>query len=231
MAVRRFSWIYKVMMNDYCSSKWPGFVVGCLVSLVGAVVPGLATAAGVAIEVSDCLVLEDNFARLACYDAKARAAARLNVPAPAASAVAAAPVAAAVAAPVAPVAAAPTAANVDPVLGIPVRQGPEPVVARKGTPQAGSSDASTADFGKAPSQTADQRGKKELHDRIEALDTNGEGGWLVTLASGQVWRQNGSRRYNLRVGQEVRIYPSGWGDSYRLAVAELGSFIPVDRTR
>lgn len=227
------------MNNDSCGIRWSGVVAGVVLTFAGILAPGLSGAAGVAIEVSDCLALDDNFARLACYDAKARAAARLEpvrmpvaAPAPAvAPTPAAAPIIAPAAAPAAVPAATPasTLVEVDPVLGVPVRQGPEPSVVRKGTPQG---TAATSDFGKAEPQVKEgKRGKTELHDRIASLASNGEGGWSVTLASGQVWRQNGSRRYNLRVGQEVRIYPSGWGDSYRLSVEELGSFIPVDRAR
>jgi hypothetical protein len=70
----------------------------------------------------------------------------------------------------------------------------------------------------------------EFYARIAALG-RAQDGWIVTLENGQVWRQMETRRYNLRTGQEVRIYPTRWGNSYRLSVSELGSFIQVERIK
>ena len=56
-------------------------------------------------------------------------------------------------------------------------------------------------------------------------------GWLVTLESGQVWKQMYNKNYMLEVGQKVKISPVRWGSSYRLSVAELGSFIQVERVK
>ena len=53
----------------------------------------------------------------------------------------------------------------------------------------------------------------------------------VTLTNGQVWRQTNSDRYNLLVGHEVRIYPSGFGKYFRLSSPELGKFIQVERVK
>jgi hypothetical protein len=53
----------------------------------------------------------------------------------------------------------------------------------------------------------------------------------VTLTNGQVWRQMNSDRYNLLVGHEVRIYPSGFGQYFRLSSTALRSFIQVERVR
>ena len=71
-------------------------------------------------------------------------------------------------------------------------------------------------------------GKEELFDRIASLQQIPDG-WIVTLESGQVWRQVNSKRYNLRKGQEVKITPSIFGSSYHLSVEELGGFIQVTR--
>ena len=53
----------------------------------------------------------------------------------------------------------------------------------------------------------------------------------VTLTNGQVWRQTNSDRYNLLVGHEVRIYPTGFGQYFRLSSKELRSFIQVERVK
>jgi hypothetical protein len=53
----------------------------------------------------------------------------------------------------------------------------------------------------------------------------------VTLANGQVWRQITSDRYNLLVGQEVRVYPSGFGQYFRLSSKASRGFIQVERIR
>ena len=73
-------------------------------------------------------------------------------------------------------------------------------------------------------------GDQELFDRIMGLQKAPDG-WIVTLASGQVWRQMHTKRYDLHEGQEVKISPTRWGSSYRLSVKELGSFIQVERIR
>lgn len=97
--------------------------------------------------------------------------------------------------------------------------------------QTGQNNDNLSKFGK-PAQRVltNEDGNKELNDRITGLQ-RAPNGWIVTLASGQVWRQMNTQNYALRVGQEVNISPSSWGTSYRLAVKELGSFIQVERIR
>ncbi len=53
----------------------------------------------------------------------------------------------------------------------------------------------------------------------------------VTLANGQVWRQTYSDSYNLALGHEVKIYPSGFGQYFRLSSTELRGFIQVERVK
>jgi hypothetical protein len=53
----------------------------------------------------------------------------------------------------------------------------------------------------------------------------------ITLANGQVWRQTSSDRYPLAVGHEVRVYPTRFGDYFRLSASELRSFVQVERVR
>ena len=80
----------------------------------------------------------------------------------------------------------------------------------------------------APRLVTGDDGEEELIGRIAELQ-RGQNGWIVTLEHGQVWRQMNTKRYALREGQEVRIYPTRWGDSYRLSVVDGAGFIQVER--
>ncbi len=72
-------------------------------------------------------------------------------------------------------------------------------------------------------------GQEELIDVVTELTQAKPNMWLIRLASGQVWRQTHSRRYNLRKGDEVRIYPTQWGENYRLETERLSGFIQMLR--
>lgn len=52
----------------------------------------------------------------------------------------------------------------------------------------------------------------------------------ITLDNGDIWRQTQGKRYLLRVGDEVRIYATRWGDDRRLTGQSRG-FIQVERVR
>lgn len=54
---------------------------------------------------------------------------------------------------------------------------------------------------------------------------------VITLDNGQVWRQTVPMPYRLREGLEVRLYPSRWGDTYRLTNDQLRGYIQVERVR
>ncbi len=70
----------------------------------------------------------------------------------------------------------------------------------------------------------------ELMDTIAALDKR-PNGWVVTLQNGQIWQQHVTRRYELKVGQKVRIYPTIFGGGYKLTAEDRGGFIYVKRAR
>ncbi|HEX5418980.1 MAG TPA: hypothetical protein VFY39_03200, partial [Gammaproteobacteria bacterium] len=55
--------------------------------------------------------------------------------------------------------------------------------------------------------------------------------YLITLENGQVWRQTYPEVYHLQPGYKVRIYPSRWGNSYRMSSDKLHGFIQVERVR
>lgn len=109
---------------------------------------------------------------------------------------------------------------------------PAPVAAlprtyeRRENPQA---NDELGNFGKPKAQiVTNSDGKQVMFDRIAKLQKISTG-WAVTLDSGQIWRQMYNKRYNLRVGQEVKIEPAIWGDAYHLTVKDLGGFIQVKR--
>jgi hypothetical protein len=78
---------------------------------------------------------------------------------------------------------------------------------------------------------AAQRQEHEVTGRVAAVREILPGRIEVTLTNGQVWRQTNSDRYNLLVGHEVRIYPTGFGQYFRLSAKELRNFIQVERVQ
>lgn len=74
-----------------------------------------------------------------------------------------------------------------------------------------------------------EEGNSELQDTVTAVDLLQRNLIEITLESGQVWRQVESKPYLLAVGDTVRIYPTIWGESYRLTVDRLRSYIQVVR--
>jgi hypothetical protein len=86
-------------------------------------------------------------------------------------------------------------------------------------------------FGLPPEKQEDEKDLIELHSTISKLREYVPGRYLITLENGQVWRQMVAERYRLRVGHNVRIYPSRWGKSFRLSAEELKGFIQVERVR
>jgi hypothetical protein len=73
-------------------------------------------------------------------------------------------------------------------------------------------------------------GQEQLHDTIAKLEKRNNL-WIVTLASGQVWKQEFPRTLNLREGDQISIYQAGIGNGYRLATARLSGFIRVERAQ
>lgn len=69
----------------------------------------------------------------------------------------------------------------------------------------------------------------EIRSSITAIEVRRRNQHVITLENGQVWRQSLAKRYPLRVGQEVRIYSTRWGDSSRLSAIEANGFIQVER--
>jgi hypothetical protein len=107
------------------------------------------------------------------------------------------------------------------------------VRARSRPPAAPAPEEKVRSFGKeSPARVVDtEEGREELQDRIEDLRMGLPDRWIVTLASGQVWRQTVTGAFNLRKGMEVRIYPTRWGKGYRLSAQGVNGFIQVERVK
>ena len=86
-------------------------------------------------------------------------------------------------------------------------------------------------FGLPPEKQEDEKDLVELHSTISELKEYVPNRYLITLENGQVWRQMVGEKYELRVGNNVSIYPSRWGKSFRLSVEGFKGFIQVERVR
>jgi hypothetical protein len=73
---------------------------------------------------------------------------------------------------------------------------------------------------------------QEFVGTVTALRETVPNSFVITLDSGQVWRQTHPKSYRLRPGQKVRIYQSkNWGKPFRLEAADLNGFIQVERVQ
>lgn len=172
-------------------------------------------AAAQMVDVSGCRAIEDRLQRFDCYErleeasAAARSASEVAPPPPQAEVTRVAP-------------AQPSAAD--------TRAAP---AEQSATPGARASDQVVDTFGtrsQTPARILDGAdGNSELLDTVAALEQRLPNSWLVTLQSGQTWTQMIGKKYPLKVGDEVRIYPSRWGSAYRLTAARLSGFIQVER--
>lgn len=71
----------------------------------------------------------------------------------------------------------------------------------------------------------------EIAAKITSLRETVPNTWTITLDNNQVWRQTTPQQFALRPGMDVRLYPTHWGDAYRLTVVGLKGHIQVARVR
>lgn len=71
----------------------------------------------------------------------------------------------------------------------------------------------------------------EYRGTIAAIRERMPWSYVITLENGQIWEQVRPKKYPLRPGLEVRIYPTSWGQSYRLSGESTGGYIQVRRVR
>ena len=156
----------------------------------------------VTIDVSNCVDLAKPEERLACFEREVEAQ-RQAAPAPAANR-----------APPAPTVAAPA----------PPPEAPPREVVRTAVP------APVAAEPRRRGRAAQPLGGEILAKVTEVRETVPNVA-TITLDNGQVWRQTTPKAFVLRPGMDVRLYPTKWGDSYRLTAGGPNGFIQVERVR
>jgi hypothetical protein len=84
----------------------------------------------------------------------------------------------------------------------------------------------------APAADAAAGGEsREMTDTVTEVRRMEPGLVMVTLASGQVWRQVNGRAYPLKAGMQIRLYKGLFGTSWRITNDELKGFIQVERVK
>jgi hypothetical protein len=212
--------------------SYPTVLAGAMVSCLWAVYPALGQSSdSVTVDVGRCVDLESPEQRFACYEAEveavreARGAGRPEAAETESSDHAAGPVSAGSSGSGAPEDRAVSSgraagsAAAGPAAG--ARQG---------------SDASTAASRGAggrgtDAERANDEDAREIVSTIVDVRETRSNTSLVTLDNGQIWRQMQPKWYPMRPGQAVRLYPTSWGNSYRLTAEDLNSFIQVERVR
>lgn len=178
--------------------------VATLASVIAAaLVLGAAplTAQVASTDIRQCFDIAEDAARIRCYDNVARA---LNGQAP-----------------LPPLYQAP--------LLYPETQAPAAASTQPVASSADTGDDQVVTFG-LPRARVDGLGEDAvLYDRIAELDKSGFGDYVVTLESGQVWKQTSAQEYYLREGQEVSIRSTSWGSDYRLHADGVPGHIQVTR--
>lgn len=162
----------------------------------------------------DCLALTDNLARLTCYDNLARGR-QTDYSARSQESASEALATSTVAAP-APAETAITESAPGSTMAV------APTVATEPTP--------VAEFGQPAARVEpDADGAETLVDRVVEARRVEPTKWLLTLQSGQRWRQSVGKSYVIRPGDTVRISPSAWGSDFRLSVEGRRGYIQVTR--
>jgi len=77
----------------------------------------------------------------------------------------------------------------------------------------------------------DGDGDGEYFGTIVAMRERLPSSYVITLDNGQIWQQTEPKKYPLRPGLEVRIYPTRWGGRHRLSGVGSGGHIQVQRLR
>jgi len=92
-------------------------------------------------------------------------------------------------------------------------------------------DSVENNFGLPEEKVNEREQSNELIARVAEIKELNPNRFLITLQNGQVWEQMQTRRFALAEGDEIRIYPSRWGSSYRLSSRSHKGYIQVQRLR
>lgn len=191
------------------NAKFERWATAVVAMLIGAALtqPASAQDSGrLTVDVDECVALEKPEERLACFEARVEAA-RQRAPAGGRERTEAAPAAR-------PEAAAPAAAPAPST----VRAVEIPGAARE---EAQPDRQTRRDEQLAPDIVATVT---ELRETVPHA-------YMITLDNGQIWRQSQPQAYPLRIGLEVRLRPSRWGNDWRLTALQHGGQIRVERVR
>ena len=193
---------------------WLAVAVGStLASMQGAMAqsPGQVT-----IDARRCMELESPQDRLACYEAEVGAALGADKAEPAEPADAAEPAE--------PAESAESTATAE-------QAAPRAVSSELPNPVEERSVRESRAERRAHSREAAKHSQVEIVGTIAALQERLPNQLVITLEDGQVWAQTAPEHYQLRVGNEVRIRSSRWGEMYRLSNERLRGFILVKRVQ
>lgn len=86
-------------------------------------------------------------------------------------------------------------------------------------------------FGQSAQVLSNDAGSETLIDVVSSARRVEPTKWLLTLQSGQVWRQTVGKDYLVRPGDQVRISSSDWGNDFRLSVEGRRGYIQVSRVQ
>jgi hypothetical protein len=183
--------------------EWAAVVVAATVSCVAGVQPAWGQdREDVTVDLGECVDLESAEERFACYEARVDAALEERR------------------------AARPTAAPGGTADASPAPAATTQVEVRASERVAASQSRSTNERAGGEGEDAE-----EFFGTVAELQETVPNSYLITLDNGQVWRQNRPKRYLLRPGQRVRIYPTPWGSSFRLTAEDVNGYIQVERVR
>jgi hypothetical protein len=176
-------------------------------------------AAGVTVEVGECVKLEVPEERFACYERHVGAAVKQNNAVPSA--------------PPTPLPVTPTPTSrststpAEPPAAAAPSTAPPPSASAAAAP-------ATDDAGREPKpkSASDQSAESSpIVATVTALKESVPKAYLISLDNGQVWRQSYPQWYPLQPGQRVTLSRSKWGEAYRLSAEGLHGFIQVERVR
>jgi hypothetical protein len=184
-------------------------------------------AAPVLIDASRCLDIVSPIERLACFEEQANAAQGRGTAVPQQNPPVVSPPRNAAQQP----AQSPAPVQPQPPSGTP-QEVVQEVVQQAGDVSIAPADNFESNFGLPEEKVNDRKAKADkLIARVAAIKELGRNRFLITLENGQVWEQMETERFALAEGDEVRIYATRWGSSYRLASLSHKGFIQVKRLR
>ena len=227
------------------------------VALCGLQAAAAQDADEIAVDVGECIEIEAPVERLACFAAQVEQALteaeaaddgqeQAEVAAPDEPAIEAAPARQTETERLAPAAAAPTTAPAAaPVADAGEGQEREAEAIAAATEEAQADEEDLNWFERRRARRAARAAEREAAEQAERaaaaeneilatiadLRERQPNAWLITLDNGQMWDQVRPQWYPLTPGDEVRLYPTNWGSSYRLTRIDRGGYIQVQQVR